>query len=155
MINKLTVTEIVEKAIAGTDNFLVDVTVTPQNSITVEIDNDAGVDIDTCAAITRDIEAAIDRNIEDYDLEVGSAGLTSPFKVRRQYLKNIGREVEVFASGNRRLRGILTEAGDDSFTIRVPEKVKLEGKKRPEIVETPVTIPYSEASRVSCVLNFK
>ncbi len=155
MIDKQTVTEIVEKAIAGTDSYLVDVTVTPQNSITVEIDNDAGVGIDTCAAITRHIEATLDRDIEDYDLEVGSAGLTTPFKVRRQYIKNIGREVEVFATGNRRLRGILTDAGDDSFTIRVPEKVRIEGKKRPEIVETQVTIPYSEASRVSCVINFK
>ncbi len=155
MIDKSIVTATVEKAIEGTPAFLVDVTVTPANSITVEIDSPAGVDIDTCAAITRAIEAALDRDIEDYDLEVGSAGLTSPFKVHRQYLKNIGREVEVFATGNRRLRGRLTEATDDTFTILVSQKVRPEGKKRPEIVETPVTIPYAEATKVTCVLNFK
>lgn len=57
---------------AGTDLFLVDISVSPGNDITVEIDSASGVDIDACAAITRAVEAVFDRDAEDYSLEVGA-----------------------------------------------------------------------------------
>lgn len=95
MIDKNKIAESVEKAIAGTDIFLVDVNVTPDNRVVVEIDAPHGLDIDTCAKVTRAVEADFDRDVEDYELEVGSAGLTSPFKVKAQYMKNLGNEVEV------------------------------------------------------------
>ena len=95
MIDKNQLTLTVEEALRDTDLFLVDVSVTPDNRITVEIDSPEGVDIDTCVALSRKIEAAFDREAEDYELEVGSAGLTSPLKVKGQYDKNIGHEVEV------------------------------------------------------------
>ena len=78
-----------------TDLFLVDISVTPDNNITVEVDSATGVDIDACAAITRAVEAVFDRDAEDYALEVGSAGLTAPMKVRGQYDKNLGNDVEI------------------------------------------------------------
>ena len=95
MIDKTALSETVQKAISGTSLFLVDIQVNPGNAIVVEIDSPDGVDIDTCAEITRKIEAEFDRDVEDYELEVGSAGLTSPFKVKGQYLKNIGNQVEI------------------------------------------------------------
>ncbi len=109
MIDKELIGGIVEKALEGTDNFLVEVKVTPDNSVTVEIDSMTGVDIDTCARLTREIESQVDREVEDYELEVGSAGLTSPLKVRRQYEKNIGNELEVLTKDGRKLTG--TEIG--------------------------------------------
>ncbi|MDE5857439.1 MAG: ribosome assembly cofactor RimP, partial [Muribaculaceae bacterium] len=90
MIDKDKLRLTVEKAIEGTDIFLVDLKVSPDNNIVVEIDSKNGLDIDTCADLTRKIEAEFDRDAEDYELEVGSAGLTSPFKVKAQYEKNIG-----------------------------------------------------------------
>ena len=90
MIDKQLLKSTVESAIAGTEMFLVDVQVSPSNAIVVEIDSKSGIDIDACVAITRQIESVFDREVEDYELEVGSAGLTSPFKVRGQYEKNIG-----------------------------------------------------------------
>ncbi len=78
MIDKQKLTDTVLQAIEGTDTFLVDVRVSPANEIVVEIDSAEGVDIDTCAALTRRIEQEFDRDTEDYELEVGSAGLTSP-----------------------------------------------------------------------------
>ena len=71
MIQKNQIAEIVEKEIAGTVIFLVDVTVTPDNVITVAIDSKSGLDIDTYARITRAIESQVDRETEDYELEVG------------------------------------------------------------------------------------
>ncbi len=90
MIDKQLLTQTIEEAIAGTSLFLVDVKVTPDNNITVEVDSREGVDIDECVNLTRAIEARFDRDVEDYELEVGSAGLTSPFKVKAQYEKNTG-----------------------------------------------------------------
>ena len=56
MLDKNLVRESVEKAIEGTDIFIVDITVSPQNNVVVELDSPGNLDIDTCAAITRAIE---------------------------------------------------------------------------------------------------
>ena len=56
---------------------------------------DQAVGIEDYMALRNHIEAGLDRDVEDYELEVTSTGLTSPFKTLRQYLKNIGNEVEV------------------------------------------------------------
>lgn len=154
MIDKQKLTEVVEKTIEGTNIFLVDVKVSADNNIIVEIDSTDSLDIDTCANITRNIEAAFDRDIEDYELEVGSAGITSPFKVKKQFDKNIGREVEVVTRDGRKLKGVLTAATDTDFTIEVPTKVKEEGAKRPVVKMVAETIEMTNAKSVTCVLKF-
>ncbi|MDE5805402.1 MAG: ribosome assembly cofactor RimP, partial [Paramuribaculum sp.] len=140
MIDKNLIASIVEEQLEGTDGFLVDVRVSPTNVVTVEIDSMTGVDIDTCARLTRAIEEKVDREVEDYELEVGSAGLTSPFKVAKQYEKNIGNDIEVLTRDGRKLSGTLQSLAPDggSFVMTVKEKVKEPGKKRPVIVDTPV-----------------
>lgn len=157
MIDKQLIAATVEKALEGTDCFLVDVTVTPDDRITVEIDSDTGVDIDLCARITRDIEAAFDRDAEDYELEVGSAGLTSPFKVRRQYEKNIGNEVEILTRDGRKLSGVLTAVSDDgtAFTVEVSKRVKEPGMKRPVTVAEPIDLNVADCKYVRYKINFK
>lgn len=156
MIDKELLQRTVEDAIAGTDMFVVDVRVTPANEITVEIDSPEGIDIDTCAALTRRIEEVLDRDAEDYELEVGSAGLTAPFKVRGQYLKNIGNEVQVLTRDGRKVKGILTAVGDDGrFTVEVPVKVRHEGAKRPVTEMKPQTFDPAECKSVEYVINFK
>lgn len=157
MIDKELISNIVEKSIEGSEHFLVEVKVTPDNTIIVEIDSMVGVDIDTCARLTREIEQQVDREIEDYELEVGSAGLTSPLKVRRQYEKNIGNELEVLTRDGRKLTGVLksiNEAGDE-FTLLIAEKVKEPGKKRPVIVDTEHIISVSNTKTVKYLIKFK
>lgn len=155
MIDKQLLTATVDDAIAGTDIFVVDIKVSPDNSIVVELDSPEGLDIDTCAEITRKIEAAFDRDVEDYDLEVGSAGITAPFKVRGQYLKNIGNEVEVLTKAGQKLKGVLVEVAENGdFTIEVPTKVKAEGAKRPEIVNVAHTFAPADCKKVNYLLKF-
>ena len=108
MINKETVKQLVNEKIADTDYFLVDVVVSPSNAITVEIDTQDGVNVGFCAELSRHIESQLDREVGDYELEVGSAGLTSPFKVVEQYLKNIGNEVEVLTKDGKKISGART-----------------------------------------------
>ena len=99
MIDKNVVTRIVDEWLEGKDYFLVDVTVSPDDKIVVEIDHAEGVWIDDCVELSRYIESKLDREEEDYELEVGSAGIGQPFKVLQQYLIHIGKEVEILTRG--------------------------------------------------------
>ena len=155
MIERQALVEVVEACLSD-DLFLVDVAISADNHIVVEIDSYEGsVSIDNCVAITRAVEQAFDRDKDDYELEVGSAGLTSPFKVKAQYEKNIGNDVEVLTAQGVKLKGVLSEVGDDTFTIKVAKKVKPEGAKRPVIVEEDVTIKYSETKYTKYLIQFK
>ncbi|MEE0979543.1 MAG: ribosome assembly cofactor RimP [Muribaculaceae bacterium] len=157
MIDKQELTACVEEAIAGTDMFLVDIRISKDNNIAVELDSMSGMDINECVAITRQIESRFDRDREDYELEVGSAGLTTPFRVKQQYVKNIGNPVEVLTKDGKKLHGVLTAVSDDftSFTIEVEEKVKEPGKKRPTIVQTAVELPVDSTKYVKYLIQFK
>ena len=155
MIDKQRLSEVVESCLEGTPMFVTEIAVSPDNNIRVEIDSDESVDIDACAAITRAIGDAFDRDVEDYQLEVGSAGLTSPFKVKAQYDKNIGNEVEILTRAGRKLSGRLVETGDETFTVEVPTKVKHEGAKRPVIELVPETFAYGDCKSVKYKIDFK
>lgn len=154
MIDKSKLVKFIESQLDGCDYFLVDVTVSSDNCIRVKIDHPDGVNIDYCVNLTRSIEAEFDRDEEDYELEVGSAGLTSPFKVKGQYLKNIGNDVEVLACDGKKYKGTLQEVGDDSFTIVCEEKVKKEGAKRPVVEEVPHTFEYNQVKSTKYLLQF-
>ena len=95
MIDRNVVSGIVNEWLEDKDYFLVDVSVSPDDKIVVEIDHAEGVWIDDCVELSRFIESKLDREEEDYELEVGSAGIGEPFKVLQQYLIHIGKEVEV------------------------------------------------------------
>lgn len=158
MIDKELLARTVEEALAGSDMFVVDIAVAPGNMITVEIDSDSSVDIDTCARITRRIEEVFDRDAEDYELEVGSAGLTAPLRVLRQYLKNIGNDMEVLTRDGRKLHGVLASAkadGDDvAFVLDVETREKAPDAKRPVAVVRPVAMKASECKSVVYDLKF-
>ncbi len=155
MIDKSHITSVVEKAIEGTDMYLVDITVQPSNRIVVELDSPDGMDVESCAKVSRAIESSLDRDKEDFELEVGSAGLTSPFKVRQQYLKNIGNEIEVLTTDGRKLRGTLSAVNADDYVIESPVKEKAPGAKRPVLVMKPETIPFSMTKTARYVIDFK
>ena len=154
MIDKEALTATIEKGLEGTDMFLVDVTVGNDNRIVVEIDSDTIVDIDSCARLSRLVEAEFDRDIEDYELEIGSAGLTSPLRIPRQYVKNIGNQVEVLTRDGKKLKGTLDSAGDSGFVVKVAKKVKPEGAKRPVMVEEPVALGYDEIKYTKYLIEF-
>lgn len=157
MIDKAQLKAVVLKAIEGTGAYLVDIQVKPDNEIVVDVDSQQGVDLDFCADLTRKIEAAFDRDKEDYSLEVGSAGVTAPFKVVEQYTKNLGNEVEVLTADGRKLRGTLTAVDADtaSFTIEVPTKVKAPGAKRPTVEMVPEHLAMASCKEVKRHLVFK
>lgn len=155
MIDKDTVRGIVDEWLAGKDYFLVDITISPDNRIVVEIDHADGVWIDDCVALSRHIEASLNRDEEDYDLEVGSAGLGQPFKVPQQYVNFIGREVEVLASDGKKYQGTLKSVNGNRFTVTVKEKVKREGKKRPVTEDVDHEFSMDEVKYTKYLISFK
>lgn len=154
MIDKKELESFVNEQLEGTDYFLVEVKVNDRNEIKIEVDSMGNVDIDFCIGLSRKIESAFDREQEDYELEVGSAGLTSPFKVKRQYDKHIGDNVEVLACDGKKYRGELEEAGDESFTVLVDEKRKVEGQKKPVIEAVPHEFKYADVKSVKYIFDF-
>lgn len=156
MIDKNLVTEAVNEFLQESTLFLVEVKVTPDNVVTVTVDSPEGVDIDECVELTRKIEERFDRDVEDYELEVGSAGLTSPFTVPQQYAMNVGNDVELLTRDGRKMRGVLTEVNDGctEIVVSVPTKVKNEGDKRPHMEDMPVKIAVADIKRIVRDLKF-
>ena len=144
MIEKKTVCQIVDEWLKDKDYFLVEVIISPDDKIVVEIDHKEGVWIEDCVELSRYIESRLNREDEDYELEVGSAGIGQPFKVLQQYTNHIGKDVEVLAKDGRKYCGILKDADERQFTVTVQKKVKEEGAKRPKMVDEDLTFTYEE-----------
>lgn len=155
MILKDTVIQLVNSYISDSDYYLVDVNVSSDNGISVEIDAFEGVSLDYCIALSKHIESQFDRENEDFELEVSSAGLTEPFKVLKQYEKNLGNEVEVLTKKGMKISGLLTAANEEFFTITIEKKVQLEGSKRKTIVAEDISFNYNDTKYTKYIIRFK
>lgn len=154
MIDSKKIKALVEEWLEGKEYFFVDATVDKENRIVVEIDHKDGVWIEDCCDLSRFIESHLNRDEEDFELEVGSAGIGQPLKVLQQYQNNIGNEVEVMSIDGKKLQGILADADETAVTIRYSEKQKVEGKKRPVLVEVTKEFKYDEMKWVKAVISF-
>ena len=155
MIDKKAVKEIVEKWLEDKEYFLVDVEISSSNCIVVEIDHADGVWIEDCAALSRYIEENLSRDAEDYELEVGSAGLGQPFKVPQQYQNFVGKEVEVLDADGTKKSGVLKSVEGNDFVVTVNEKVMIEGKKRPIKMDVDHTFQMDKVKYCKYLISFK
>jgi ribosome maturation factor RimP len=144
MIDKTALEQVINEALEGSKLYLVTLQVSKDNVIDIALDSDEDITIDDCVAVNDAVHAAFDRDEEDYELTVGSYGITSPLLLPRQYRKNVGYEVEVLTADGRKLKGVLADADDEGFTLSMTVKRKLEGKKRPELVEEQERFNYSD-----------
>ncbi len=140
---------VVNEYLRETDKFIVDIKVKTGNNITILLDGDAGIGIEDCIALTRHIESLYNREDDDYSLVVSSAGLGQPFKLLRQFTKNIGKEVEVEYLDKTMLKGVLLAADNDKFVVRSVTKIKK------EILEKDIEIPFTAIKSVKEVISFK
>ncbi|MCR4922061.1 MAG: ribosome assembly cofactor RimP [Bacteroidaceae bacterium] len=154
MIDKNVVQKAVEEWLEGKEYFLVDLSISSDDRIVVVIDHADGVWIEDCADLSRHIESRLDRDAEDYELEVGSAGLGQPFRVRRQYEIHVGKLVETQTDG-KKYRGILLSVEDDGFTMSVEQKVKEEGRKRPVTREVAQHFAFADVAYTKYLIKIK
>lgn len=155
MIDNKTVKTLVEEWLKDNDYFLVDVNMTPDDRIIVEIDHADGVWIEDCADLSRFLQEKLGEQLDDYELEVGSAGIGQPFKVAEQYKNHIGKEVEVLDKQGKKIQGLLKSVDGDTFVVTVKEKQKVEGKKRPVLVDIDHQYDMNNIKYTKYLLSFK
>jgi ribosome maturation factor RimP len=155
MIEKNVVKTLVEEWLQGNEYFLVDVIETADDRIVVEIDHADGVWIEDCADLSRFLQERLGEELDNYELEVGSAGIGQPFKVAQQYVNHIGKTVEVLTKEGKKIQGVLTKVEGELFTVTVQEKQLLEGKKRPVMVDVEKEFNMNEVKSVKYLLAFK
>ena len=84
----------------------------------------------------------------DFSLEVSSPGIEEPLKMHRQYLKNIGRSVEILLLNGTRKEGELVQVGEQQVSIKI-----IEGKGK-KAVEQVVEIPFIEIKQTKVLIKF-
>jgi ribosome maturation factor RimP len=127
MIKKEQIIQLAEECLEGTNRFIVKVSIGKDNLISVYIDGDEGVTIDHCAELSRHIEKNLDRELEDYELKISTAGIDQPLVNIRQYVKNIGKPIEILLKDGSIKKGILQAV--DAEKITLAEAVKNTNKK--------------------------
>ncbi|MFV0553326.1 MAG: ribosome assembly cofactor RimP [Mangrovibacterium sp.] len=153
MIDKHKIAKIAEDFLSE-EQFLVEVSASASNKIEVVIDGLQGINIDSCIKLSKTIEEALDRETEDFELQVSSAGIGQPLKVQRQYVKNIGREMELVKLDGSKIEGIITSVSNTGFDFETQRKVKLEGKSKKELVVETLQVSFDEVKTIKNIIKF-
>ncbi len=151
---KTTVKNLLENALMErTDLFLLDMSINDDNKIKIVIDGDKGVSVEDCMFISRAIEHNLDREEIDFALEVASAGAASPIVNKRQYNKNIGRNLEVKTASDKIeaiLKGVSDEGISLEWKVREPKPV---GKGKVTVKKEAV-IAFSDIVEAKVMIKF-
>ena len=135
------------------DLFLIDFSIQGDNHINIVIDGDHGVLVEDCMFVSRAIEHNIDREEHDFSLEVMSAGATSPLINKRQYNKNLKREL-IVRTTSEKIEGVLTKATETEITlewkVREPKPV---GKGK-VTVKKQANIAYEDIVEAKVMIKF-
>lgn len=149
------VTALLERFLEGRpDLFLVDLKISNSDDIVIIIDGDNGVSIQDCLDVSRAIEFNIDKDEVDFSLQVMSAGLSEPLVSRRQYKKNIGRELEITTIDSEKIKGILQNVEDGKISLLLKYRKPKEVGKGKMDVEEIKEILYNEIQKALVVIKF-
>jgi len=137
--------------------FIVELSISSRNVIRLELDkHEGGVTVEDCVSVSRNIEHNLDRETVDFELHVSSAGLDKPLRVHAQYVKNVGRGIEVkLKEGGEPHEGTLVEVNADSIVVEHEEKRLIEGKKKKETVVVRNEWPFVAIEEARIVISFK
>lgn len=151
---KTTVKDLLENAlIERTDLFLLDMSITDDNKVNIVIDGDKGVSVEDCMFISRAIEHNLDREEIDFALEVASAGATSPIVNKRQYSKNIGRNLEVKTTSGK-IEAILKGVSDAGISLEWKVREPKPLGKGKVTVKKEAIIAYSDIVEAKVMIKF-
>ena len=139
--------------------FLVEIVLSRANEVNVYIDSDAGLYLEEAAKMSRYLEQFLDEYQwlgEKYTLEVSSPGVGNPLKIKRQYVKNIGRELSVeLLDTHINAKGTLTAVNEDSIVVSYTTKEQVEGTKKKKTVEVNQEIPFTNIKKAVVKISFK
>lgn len=149
MIEKSKIVRLAEEHLKETGKYIVDIQIKPGNFIRLFIDGEKSVKIEECIALSRYLESNLDRETEDFELSVSSAGLDQPFKVYKQYQKNLNKEVSVILIDGGKHSGILSAVKENEIALEIPANKK----KKTEIQE--LRFLMTDIKETKRIISFK
>ncbi|MDR2563280.1 MAG: ribosome assembly cofactor RimP [Prevotellaceae bacterium] len=156
MIDEIIIRESVNRLIADTDLFVVELKLTPDNAIELVLDSDSNVSVNDCARVNCELCEELEKaGIDDFGLTVFSAGLTEPLKLKRQYIKNIGREMEITLASGKKIKAVMTAVNDDSIELEYSAKEPATNGKGKTKITRKETITLNELKSIRQTVKFK
>ncbi|MGM0635212.1 MAG: ribosome assembly cofactor RimP [Bacteroidota bacterium] len=134
--------------------FLVDWSVNENNQIWVIIDGDENVSIADCVQVSRKIEHQLDRDEVDFSVEVASPGLSEPLKMPRQFIKNIGRKLEVTTQDNNNIKADLVAADQQGIKLTWKTREPKPVGKGKHTVQKEQELSYDEIKEAKVMVIF-
>lgn len=148
------VEKLLKEALAKDESlFLIDLSISSDNTIKVIIDGDKGVSLQDCMKVSRAIEHNLDRDEEDFSLEVTSSGAASPIHMPRQYKKNIGRNLKVRTQEDT-YEGNLVETLENGIVLTWKAREPKPIGKGKITVQKKKEINFSEIEEAKVILKF-
>ena len=135
--------------------FLIDIDWNPSSKkLVIYLDGDKDLTLSRCQEISRMFEAKLDETLligEKYALEVSSPGLDRPLRIRRQYVKNVGRVLRFHFADGRTVIGKLVSVEGDVLKV-LPEKRV--GKKNQVKYGAEIIIEFEEIDKAFVEVRF-
>ena len=139
------VNELVQVALdSRPDLFLIACKISTENHISILLDGDEGVNLQSCVEVSRQIEHNLDREQHDFSLEVASAGVGSPLKKTRQYVKNVGRKLRIERNEAPTIEGTLVDANEEKVTLEWKQREPKPVGKGKVTITKQETLSYQE-----------
>ncbi|GBL35172.1 ribosome maturation factor RimP [Filimonas sp.] len=158
MTNHEQIESFLHQCLDGTDCFLVTFKVKPTNNYKIYLDSDTGLTLEKCLKVNRQLRRAIEEAglypEGDFSLEVSSPGVDAPLKLHRQYLKNIGRSLEIELNDEeaKGITGKLVAVEEDKIVLENIMKQKKSVKTEPEVIKTELQL--SDIKTATVVIEF-
>ena len=151
---KSIVEELLKKSLLEREDlFLTDFEILSGNKIRIVIDGDKGVLVEDCMFISRAIEHNIDRDEHDFSLEVSSAGASAALTISRQFIKNIGRVLQVRTNDNH-YEAELVEATNDEIKLKWKQREPKKIGKGKVTVEKEINLLYKDINEAKVKIKF-
>jgi ribosome maturation factor RimP len=154
MIDSQKVKELVTQAITKEEAFLIDLNISSDDRIKVLVDHLDGISIDQLIRISRFVERSLDEDGDEFQIEVSSPGVGSPFTVKEQYIKSVGRPVKVILNNGLELNGDFTKFENDTVTVSWSEKQPKPVGKGKIKVQKEENVSLEEIKEISLELRF-
>jgi ribosome maturation factor RimP len=156
VITENNIREFVAEQLKDSGCFIVEVSLKP-SKITVLLDKNPAITIEECSKVSRALTHYLEPSgiLDNHDMEVGSPGMDQPLKVIPQYIKRIGREVNIKLTDGTEKKGVLKSINADNNTLQIEETLvsKEKGKKTEE--KSLVELSLDKIKETRIIISFK
>ena len=169
MDDKARITDWLQPYLNNDQLYIVDVQVVGRQGgrikVTILLDSDTGITIDECASISRQLGGQMDElnffGESPFILEVSSPGVDFPLTFRRQYVRNVGRQLTVTLIDGKTRKGRLESVDEDHIVLDIePEKLSKTKQKKADLMTAdvpagPTPIPFAQIKKANVDISFK